>query len=214
MASTYAFKNRRTYATFSPISTPLLKGGDRKMTNCRMTIAVFLLGTSPACTKDASAPGGCTSNSQCDPGQVCRNQICETVCRVHGDCSTGLVCRDSTCVPSDREPPTVSNVDGGGTTDGATGYSANHLSSFLRIEGENLTGSTVKLTGDSAPRALEVCSEADTELIVLLPEGIEPGTSASIWRALRQQAHGSPARPGERWPRSRLERHLAHGRRA
>jgi Cys-rich repeat protein len=61
------------------------------------------------CVQD---PNQCSSNSDCQAGQVCMGGFCETACASDSDCPTGDVCLNGVCAAC-ADPTTGCNADGG-----------------------------------------------------------------------------------------------------
>lgn len=143
-------------------------------------LACFAWGA--ACTPTSSqSDSGCSVNTDCDSGEVCVDGGCEQVCSNDFQCKAeATACIDGTCKPCEgcRDVPRVSGIDGTGSEDGVDDYSSRRLRDRLVLEGTNLEGALVTISGGRYDRRqLERCGDgADRELQVGLPGDIEPGT--------------------------------------
>ncbi len=96
----------------------------------------------------------------------------------------------------------MTSVDADGTPDGAPGHAAHHATGKLVIGGTDLTGASATLNGSSGEIELAICSAADDQLVVDLPDGFSPGTytltianaagSCSVTTTILQGEKGDP----------------------
>jgi Cys-rich repeat protein len=128
----------------------------------------------PACSERRS--NGCSENSDCAAGQVCDSGDCYTVCSHDAHCHAGQVCSAGRCTAGTRSAPVITGVDSDGPADGAPDHAPHHLGGVLRITGENLEGSAVRLGSPAGIEELELCATTVGELVAALPAALVPGT--------------------------------------
>lgn len=148
-----------------------------------VSFALVLLAGAPGCSKKTSTGGsdGCSSNSDCAPGEACLDSGCERLCDSDRDCDTGLFCESDVCVPGQRaDIPTINAIDADGGPDTAAGHVDHRIDRTLTILGENLAGADATLSDGSNSWPLEICSNDGSQMVVTLPQGLVDGADYTL----------------------------------
>lgn len=135
---------------------------------CSLTLA--------ACSGGATADGNCSSNRDCEPGEICHSGNCTSICLTNDDCPSGFVCRSDTCALASGQAPEIVDVDSTGAPDGSAGDAAHHLTTHLIINGRHLSGAQVALELGTDVFDAALCEESDDRLLVELPSTLVEGT--------------------------------------
>ncbi|MCK5688474.1 hypothetical protein KAI87_04345, partial [Myxococcota bacterium] len=148
----------------------------KKLSIAALSLAFLITG----CSSGAGSSNlDCESNSDCDPGEVCVDGGCNHLCNSDSQCASDMTCIQGVCQECSncREVPSVYSIDGTGSPDGGT-HADNHLTNALLINGTNLAGSSVVLSGgDYQSLELEHCTlSTDTQLLVQVPENFTEGS--------------------------------------
>ncbi len=128
------------------------------MRSSLMTLTVAALATlfMSACSEkttggnDGLADGECAENSDCESGQVCNVDTCESVCGFDTDCESAQICSASVCVVGDRPDPKITALDGDGTVICPDADGTHCMAGGIVLTGENFEGAVVELHQGSA----------------------------------------------------------------
>lgn len=151
------------------------------VTLAQILCALFIsIGIGAGCkSQEPAARAECTSNNECEGGQICVDGRCTGVCGEDADCREGDCCRDGVCEPCEGYPPAINSINGTGSSDEAVGHTPNRIRDRLVIKGKHLADASVILEGIDPPvgaRELSACAQpTETELQVALPADLVPG---------------------------------------
>lgn len=158
----------------------------------------------------ASGDGTCGGAADCDPGEVCINDVCRAVCRSDTDCTvSGEICSGDYCVIGTRDAqPEITAVDGNGAPNPTgDGDAPHYIGSGMTIQGQHLSGVDVELVGNEGTILLEVCEPGDTQIGVDLPDTLDGGTytlrvvgQAGTCSTTLEVLRGNPGKDGDIGP--------------
>jgi hypothetical protein len=131
-----------------------------------------------ACTQQIATGGStCGANGACAAGYACLNGVCTMLCRSDAECGDGRICVADACAPGSRaEPPLITNIDGEGSPDGASGHAARRTNGSIVIHGSSFTGAAVTLADGTRSFTLDNCDVTTERIVAQLPDGLTAGT--------------------------------------
>ena len=113
---------------------------------------------SAACSGQVSTPSDCAP--VCSGGETCIEGGCRKLCDSDVDCGTNtLYCDSGVCLPVQEEsaPPTITQIDGTGSSDSTAGHTLHPLRDRVVVIGHNLAGTTATLVGAAGSVTLVEC---------------------------------------------------------
>lgn len=125
------------------------------------------------------AGGDCTVNSDCNPGEACRDGICEVVCETDVDCPADQICKDSICEIGTRgNVPVITDVDGDGTEPCPDAQGNLCVVGGMQVTGAYLASASFVLRPGTGAGDLGLYLRAppsDDHVVLDLPPTIVPG---------------------------------------